>query len=508
MIDHSNDLFLLTSSLAQLQHKQLVKKLLPAGLTEIFSPWKFYLEESCTFEGPDCVEVCTKDSNYGCLMLDKDFPIELRYYVQNIAQLAAVFLERLDQSISDKKNLDWKEEVIYEAEEKYNLLYESAGVGIGYYKPDGTIIFYNRMGASYLGQDPDYFVNKHITEIFGDKYGEVYQSRIEKTVNSNVPLEFVDLVESTVDPKWFLTVTSSVKDKNGIVIGVQFVSTDITDQKQIQAELNDQKASLENANEEYQNLNEELQQTNEELYSTNNLLEIAKQRAEESDRLKSAFLANMSHEIRTPMNGILGFAELLRDIDIEKSDQRKYLEVIESSGERMLSIINNLIDISIIESNKVVVKMEKVDIQELLSEQLDFFLPEASKKGIDISFQCNIEPDQHIIESDQEKLSAILTNLIKNSVKYTNRGSIEFGCYNDEGSLTFYCKDTGRGVEQDKFKLIFERFTQARDLDTKVTEGSGLGLAIAKAYVELLGGKIWAESEYKVGSQFYFTIGI
>jgi PAS domain S-box-containing protein len=508
MKDYSNELFLLVSNLAQIENRKLMLNLLHSGLAEIFSPWRFKLEDSCGFEGKNCIQICTTHAAFGCIMTEDEFPDSLKYYIQNTAQLSAVFLERIDHLQRVQKDLKWKEAVLHEAEVRYSQLYESAGIGIGYYKPDGTIISYNKKAANYLGQEAAFFQGKMITDIYPGEAGKIYMDRINQTINSDRPLIYSDEIKLGNSSKWFQTSTSIVKDQQEEIIGVQFMSTDITEQISIQKELDEKNKKLEQNNEEFQSLNEELQQSNEELAASIAELEIAKERAEESDRLKSAFLANMSHEIRTPMNGILGFAELLRDSDVAKSDQGRYLSVIESSGQRMLEIINNLIDISIIESGRIDVKRSKVNIDQLMKDQLSFFKPEAAKKGVVLNYVKFDEPDYSYIETDPEKLASILSNLIKNAVKFTNRGSIEFGAKAESNKLLFFVFDTGRGIEAEKLTSIFDRFTQARDLDTKKMEGSGLGLAITKAYVEMLGGKIWAESQYKVGSKFYFTIDL
>nr|WP_320119254.1 transporter substrate-binding domain-containing protein [uncultured Marinifilum sp.] len=231
----------------------------------------------------------------------------------------------------------------------------------------------------------------------------------------------------------------------------------------------------------------------------------AKDKAEESDRLKSAFLANMSHEIRTPMNAILGFTNLLKRKDINSNKQNQYINIIEESSTRMLSTINDLVDISKIESGQMELDYSEVDLNVELQYIEQFFLPEAKKKNINLIFNSIISDTKPIVISDKEKLSSIITNLIKNAIKYTNSGTIEFSYTIDNNFLKFKVSDTGIGIDKAMQDKIFNRFIQADHEATKVIEGSGLGLAICKAYVEMLGGKIWVESEKNKGSQFYFT---
>jgi len=235
-------------------------------------------------------------------------------------------------------------------------------------------------------------------------------------------------------------------------------------------------------------------------------LQRAKERAEESDRLKSAFLANMSHEIRTPMNGILGFSELLKNPELTGDEQQEYLQIIEKSGERMLNIINDIVDISKIESGLMKLDIGKTNINMEIEYIYTFFKPELEAKGIGFSFKSSLPVAESMIYTDNEKVHAVLINLVKNAIKYTEHGTIEFGYLRKGDSLEFYVKDTGIGIRKDRQEAIFERFIQADITDKMARQGAGLGLSISKAYVEMLGGRIWLESEVDIGSTFYFTL--
>lgn len=232
----------------------------------------------------------------------------------------------------------------------------------------------------------------------------------------------------------------------------------------------------------------------------------AKERAEESDRLKSAFLANMSHEIRTPMNGILGFAQLLKDTSLSDDEQQKYVSLINKSGMRMLNIINDIIDISKIEVGLMKLHLVRSNVIEQLEYIHTFFSPEAEAKGLSLHLNRTLLRNEAIISTDREKLYAILTNLVKNAIKYTHQGKIELGCVRIGDFLEFYVKDTGIGIPMDRQKAVFERFVQADIEDKMAYQGAGLGLSICKAYAKMLGGQIWVESKEGVGSTFFFTI--
>lgn len=235
-------------------------------------------------------------------------------------------------------------------------------------------------------------------------------------------------------------------------------------------------------------------------------LTIAKEKAEESDRLKSAFLANMSHEIRTPMNGILGFAELLKDPELSGEEQMDYIRIIEKSGIHMLKIINDIVDISKIEAGLMKVVIQEFNLNEQIEYIYNFFKPEAEAKGLKLIFKNSLPSKDALLITDKEKVYAILTNLVKNAIKYTNDGSIEFGYTIYADYLEFYVKDTGIGIPKLRQEAIFERFIQADIDDMNARQGAGLGLAIAKSYTEMLGGKIRVDSDEGKGSSFYFTI--
>jgi len=237
----------------------------------------------------------------------------------------------------------------------------------------------------------------------------------------------------------------------------------------------------------------------------------AKEKAEESDRLKSAFLANMSHEIRTPMNGILGFADLLKTPDLSGEEQQEYIRIIKKSGERMLNIINDIVDISKIESGQMKVNLSETKINGQTEFLYTFFKPEVDKKGIKLTMKNGLSEKESIIKTDKEKVYAILTNLVKNAIKFTSKGSIEFGYTLIAGQhaaplLKFYVKDTGFGIPANRQQAIFDRFIQADIADSMAFQGAGLGLSISKAFVEMLGGTIWVESQEGKGSSFYFTL--
>jgi len=236
----------------------------------------------------------------------------------------------------------------------------------------------------------------------------------------------------------------------------------------------------------------------------------AKDKAEESDKLKTAFLANMSHEIRTPMNGILGFAEMLNDNTLSNASRKKYLSIINSNGKMLINLIDDIIDFAKIESGQANLVQDEFSLNNLLNQVQSTFLTRSLKRDkskLRILTRKAFPDEKSFIRTDPIKLRQILTNLVGNAIKFTHKGHIEFGYDLAENRmLRFYVKDTGIGIQADKLQLIFERFMQADSSPSRKYGGSGLGLAISKGLVELLGGRMWAESKLNEGSTFFFTI--
>jgi signal transduction histidine kinase len=269
--------------------------------------------------------------------------------------------------------------------------------------------------------------------------------------------------------------------------------------KNITENLANKVKQLNETNEEYLALNEEYEAQNRELI-------IAKDKAIECDRLKTAFLANLSHEIRTPMNGILGFAELLKEKDLAPEVQAEYISVIEQCGRRMLSLISDLVDISRIEAGQVKIVPEKFNLNTFMDKIYEFFKPMADGKSIELLIVKPASGNAATLFTDPGKLEQIILNLLNNALKFTQKGRIYFGYEAKEKNLQFFVSDTGKGIPENMRSIIFERFHQVEDVSHKSETGSGLGLAICKSFVELMGGTIWVDSELDKGSVFYFTL--
>lgn len=231
----------------------------------------------------------------------------------------------------------------------------------------------------------------------------------------------------------------------------------------------------------------------------------AKEKAQESDRLKTSFLLNMSHEIRTPINGIFGFMSLLNQPDLNNIEKSDYINIIRQSGERLMNTMDDIIEISKIEAGDILVQYEDVDLSEFMLVQYTYLSDKATEKGLKSKFSSNLTLR---IRTDKNKLGVIIKNILKNAIKFTEQGEIELGGYLQDGFACIYVSDTGRGISADKIESIFNRFVQSDTSLSRGYEGSGIGLSVVKAYVEALNGKIEVVSEIGKGSKFIIYIPI
>jgi signal transduction histidine kinase len=240
--------------------------------------------------------------------------------------------------------------------------------------------------------------------------------------------------------------------------------------------------------------------------SSQNIIRQAEKRAEELDRLKKAFLSNIAHEIRTPLNAIVGFSALLSDPEYGDKKHEEFREIITKNTDRLLAMITDIVELSKIEARLVSIRKVRVNINNIIRKIHDFFVNDATEKGISLTFRTAIDDDSSYILTDGQRLAEVLINLVGNAVKFTKEGKVELGYELKEGVAEFFVSDTGIGILPEHQADIFSRFYQADSSSTREHEGSGLGLTLAKAYVELLGGKIWFTSKPGEGTEFRFTV--
>ncbi len=282
----------------------------------------------------------------------------------------------------------------------------------------------------------------------------------------------------------------------------------ILDREQANANLIEKNKQIEAQNEKYLVINKELIQSVRLVQNINNELIIAKERVEEADKLKSAFLSNMSHEIRTPINAIMGFSQFLLDPGSSQVELEDFIQVIRSSSLQLMSIINDIVDISLIEVDQISLHIEPVDINKLLIDLFGFYEKIVECKRIRLHCICHNPDKLVIVKTDGKRIKQVFSHLLNNAIKFTKEGKIEFGYKVEKAQIKFYVKDSGIGLAPENHLVIFQRFRQVDSSFTREYDGNGLGLPISKALVEKLGGTIKVISELGSGSTFIFTVPI
>jgi len=390
---------------------------------------------------------------------------------------------------------------IEESEFRYKTLLNAIPDLLFVQTNDGVYLDFHCNNDSMLIMSPEDFVGKKDVDVLPSKILSLFEEKFRLVrMHGNIEkFEYPTRLKNGQEGFFEARVTTFGPDKMLTII------RDITDRKKVEQLIIESKNLLTKKNEEYIAINEELNRSNVQIQSINNELIKAKEKAEESDRLKSAFLANMSHEIRTPMNGLLGFAELLRRHNLSDEKRRLYIDIINSNGSQLLAIINDIIDISKIEAGQVVADIKAANITNLFLEIQNQFSTLAKSRSLE--FVAHYPDTGDIIaKTDIIKLRQILFNLLNNALKFTHEGRVEAGFSVIDGYLLFYVMDTGIGIPKDLHATVFERFRQVEDSISLQQGGTGLGLSISKSLVELLGGTIWLDSELGKGSTFFFTI--
>lgn len=413
---------------------------------------------------------------------------------------------RLEGFISDVTSRKLAEKELKKSEEKYRHLFNSIRDAIVVTDNERQIIDCNQAFVNLFGYSAD--------EITGYDTSFIYEDTKEfRDMGRNIHRNFGRTMLKIYN---FKTRSGRIfpgevgvyflQDEEGKVEGLIGLVRDVTERVKAEQQLKQKNEELQAAEEELRVSLDDLKSMNKQLEEQSRQYEEAKEHAEESDRLKSAFLANMSHEIRTPLNGILGFTGILKKDHITAAKRLQYAKIIERSGKRMLDTINDLIDISRIETGQAKIYATDTAVDKLLRELQQFFSTEAERRGLALTLEEHYADADPVVYTDEEKLYSIMANLLKNALKYTEEGSVVFGCSFKPAVAEFYVKDTGIGITQERQKAIFERFVQADLKYASTKDGTGLGLAITRAYVHMLGGTIDLQSETGKGSVFYFEI--
>ena len=403
---------------------------------------------------------------------------------------------------------------------KYSDLYDFAPIGLFTFDAQGLIQEVNLVGAALLGIERRNLINRHFRLFVASKdrayFDEFCKSAFETGIKQMCEVNLLRDGEPTVHAR-----IDGIAAEDGSLKGktVRIAVIDTTERKRLEEELRkasdelDQKvqertAELSEAKEDLEIINEKLKVEIAEHEQTEKDLLKAKEAAEESVRAKAAFLANMSHELRTPLNAVIGFSSLLLDDNLTQ-EQKGDIESIRNGGEALLALIDDILEFSRAEKEKVELELKPFSLKHCIEESLDMVVFQASKKKLNLTYTV-IYGTPDTIVGDHGRLRQILVNLLTNAVKFTDKGDISVlvsskAAEGDRHQIFFNVKDTGIGIPQDRMDEIFEPFTQVERTLSRKRDGVGLGLAITKNLVELMGGKIWAESTPQ-GTTFHFTI--
>lgn len=392
-------------------------------------------------------------------------------YTQEEVKILEFVSDQIALAIERKRDQD----NIRESQEKQRRIFESSPDPIIVVNREGRVIDYNTrlLNALHITNEP--VIGKKIFHFIDKQYWRIALNSFHKTWTDGY-VKNLEFKVFRADGSSFESVvsTGSIYNKEGSPESMVIIFKDISDRKETERKLRE-----------------------------------AKEKAEESDRLKTAFLSNMSHEIRTPMNAIVGFADLLNDTEITEKEKSEFIAQINLGADNLMHLIDDIIDIAKIEAGQLKINKSEFDLRKLIDEQLVMFrqnLESLDKTHLDLRLNWNMTENIVLMNTDPFRLKQIMSNLLNNAIKFTDSGFIELGVELFNGFIKIYIKDTGIGIEEQKQKVIFDRFMQGHITKGKLYGGTGLGLAISKNLSELLGGSIGVISTRNVGSEFWFTL--
>jgi PAS domain S-box-containing protein len=396
------------------------------------------------------------------------FPVEISARLVKIE--GSEYYQSIGRDITERKI---SEETLRESEEKFRKIFEESPFPMVMTAKDYIILKANRAFCDMIGYKEEELKSLTFRNFTHPDYVGKDELSLLRLVATEIPIYHTEKKYVRKDGTiiWGSTSVSIIRNNSGEAQFFIAMVEDITKRKK-----------------------------------TENELILAKEKAEESDRLKTAFLHNVSHEIRTPMNAILGFSTLLKEPENSAEEQNQYIDIISQSSNQLLSIINDIVDIANIESGQVKMHFNEINLNSVLVSLNEQFNYSGNELSIPVFLKTGLPDEESNIRTDSTKLIQVISNLLNNSLKFTKSGRIDFGYTRKKEFIQFFVSDTGVGISDDHIDKIFNRFYQVNTSKSRQVGGTGLGLSICKAYVELLGGIISVESEPGKGTTFTFTI--
>lgn len=396
------------------------------------------------------------------------FPVLIIYPI--ITVLLGLLMNRQLENWQNRK----AKENLYESEQRFSKMMQNINMFFINVDRNGHITFCNEYLLSITGYTEEELIGKSSVDLFVpvDDIERTKEELRELFENNRDLHQFESKIITKDKNELYVSWHNSIiTDNDGKIIGIASLGENITEKKAI----------------------------------LNNLKK-AKEKAEESNHFKSVFLQNISHEIRTPMNAIIGSIDLLKESSGDEETREKFYEILELGSARLLTTVNNLIDISQVETQQIKINKSDFSLSEALNNYIDVVTPLAAKKNNKVICTSKYLNTGLLLHTDKDMLDSIFINLLSNALKFTENGTIEVGTKDEDNHIVFFIKDTGIGIPAHRMDAIFDRFVQADPKLSRSHEGSGLGLSIAQAYAILLGGNIWVESEEGKGSTFFFNI--